>query len=50
MVTSGKIKFLYLNINDVPLTAASYQLCLYNLINSLLGDFANYLWDNYDSL
>ena len=50
MVTSGKIKFLYLNINDVPLTVVSYQLCLYNLLNSLLRDFLNYSWDNYDSL
>ena len=49
MVTSGKIKFLYLNINDDPLTAVSYQLWLYNLIDSLLGDFVNYLWNNYDS-
>ena len=49
MFTSGKIKFLHLNINDVSLTAVSCQLCLYNLINSLLGDFVNYLWNNYDS-
>ena len=42
------IKFLYSNVNDVPLTAVSYHLCLYNLINSLLGDFVNYLWSNYD--
>ena len=44
-----RFKFLYLNINDVPLTAVSYQLCFYNLINSLLGDFVNYLWNNYNS-